>query len=220
LQPSFIFDLDGTLVDSLGDLAASSNYVLNTLGFPTIPTDRYRYLVGNGVSVLIDRIIPQEQHSEKILRCARGIFDAHYSKHCFDRTRPYDGITDTLASLKERGAKLAVVSNKPDAFVAQIVSRLFGDTFDCVAGQRDGIPRKPDPALVFACCSAIGCTPADCRYIGDTSVDMLTARAAGAFGIGVLWGFRDRAELEQSGAGAIISAPGELLGFLDEDENK
>lgn len=214
MQISCVFDLDGTLINSLADLAASSNYALRALGFPVFETARYRYFVGDGASKLIERIVPEDSRSPETLAEGRRLFDEYYGVHYLDNTKPYDGVTDLLRELKARGVKLAVVSNKPDVFVRELVAKLFGDIFDSVAGQRDGIPRKPDPAGVLACCREMDVDTAACRYVGDSGVDMLTAAAAGAIGIGALWGFRGKDELLRNGAKALIVSPLQLLDHL------
>jgi phosphoglycolate phosphatase len=215
MHQTCIFDLDGTLINSLTDLALSSNYALEALGFPTHKIEEYRYFVGRGVAKLIEAIIPEPSRTAEVLKKARALFDEHYGTHYSDNTLPYDGIPELLSQLRQKGVKLAVVSNKPDVFVKKIVAQLFGGNyFDAVIGQQDGVPRKPDPAAVFTACRSMGVEPQDCCYIGDSGVDMLTAKASGAFAVGVLWGFRGREELLENGAQALAAHPRDLLTLI------
>jgi phosphoglycolate phosphatase len=211
MQISCVFDLDGTLINSLADIAASCNFALEKLGFPTYETEQYRFFVGDGAAKLVERIVPADSRTPAVLAETRRLFDEYYGAHYLDKTRPYDGVPELLRELKKRGIKLGVVSNKPDVFVKELVAKLFGGAFDSVTGQREGIPRKPDPSGVLACCREMGVDAACCRYIGDSGVDMLTAKAAGAYGIGALWGFRGKDELLRDGALALIASPLELL---------
>jgi len=214
MQNACVFDLDGTLINSLKDLAISSNYALEVQGFPTHETEEYRYFVGRGAQKLIEDILPEAIRTPEIIKKTKELFNDHYDAHYLDNTAPYDGISPLLAQLKQRGFRLAVVSNKPDDFVKKIVTQLFGGSFDAVIGQREGVARKPDPASVFEACEAMGIEPQGCLYLGDSGVDMLTAKAAGMFPIGVLWGFRDRAELLENGARALIEHPSEILALI------
>ena len=209
-----IFDLDGTLIDSLKDLAFSSNRALEIQGFPTHETNKYKYFVGRGAANLAASILPENARTPEISRTILDLFNEHYDAHYLDTTLPYDGIPELLLKLKSLGYKLAVISNKPNVFTKKLVSELFLDEFDYVTGKRDGVPSKPDPASVFDACKAIGVEPLDCLYIGDSGVDMQTAKAAGIFSVGVLWGFRDRTELLENGAQALIERPIDLLNLL------
>ena len=209
-----IFDLDGTLVNSLRDLAESSNHMLAAQGFPTYPVDRYRFFVGRGVPKLIEEVLPASSRTPEVLAASRQLFDAYYHAHALDNTAPYAGIPELLAEMKRRGLRLAVVSNKPDGFARQIVTALFGKTFEVVFGQREDVPRKPDPTAALEACAAMGGTPGECLYFGDSGVDMLTAGAAGMTAVGVLWGFRGRDELLENGAKCLITSPAQALGLL------
>lgn len=215
-----IFDLDGTLINSLEDLADSSNYALKKLGYPVHPVEAYRYFVGRGVPKLTEDILPEAARTPEILKKTRAYFDEYYSVHSLDHTASYPGIRELLHALRGRGLKLAVVSNKPDGFVKELVEKIFPGVFDTAVGQRDGVPRKPDPASVFETCRELGVSNADCVYLGDSGVDMLTANAAKIFAVGVLWGFRSRQELVENGANAVIESPGELLAILDGASSK
>jgi phosphoglycolate phosphatase len=208
-----LFDLDGTLVDSLADLAASANRALAGQGLPTHATDEYRRFVGRGVAKLIEDMLPAYAKAPESLERTRSLFEEHYSLHCLDRSRPYEGVEQLLSNL--RGYECAVVSNKPDVFVHKIVSALFGNRFEVVMGQREGIPRKPDPAGTIEACSLMGVEPARCLYLGDSGIDMMTARAAGMFPAGALWGFGTRQELVENGAQALCEKPEDLLDLLE-----
>ena len=207
-----VFDLDGTLVDSLADLAASCNHALAQEGLPTHPTEAYRLLLGYGIAKLIEGALPEQCRIPETITRTRTLMEQHYDVHCLDRTRPYDGIDELLTELGD--LKRAVVSNKPDRFAKRIVYALFGDGFDVVMGQREGVPRKPDPAGLLEACSIMGVEPAECLYLGDSGVDMLTAHAAGMFAAGALWGFRGSRELAENGAQALVAAPHDLLDVL------
>lgn len=206
-----LFDLDGTLINSLADLAEASNYMLTQRGFPTYPTERYRYFVGRGVPKLIESVVPAQNRTAEELAVCRRLFDAYYHIHALDHTGPYAGIPAMLEGFRGRGLNLAVVSNKPDGFVHQIVESVFPRVFAAVQGQREGIPRKPDPAMALSACRALGFEPAECLYFGDSGVDMLTAVAAGMTAVGVLWGFREQEELAEAGAQHLIARPEDAL---------
>ena len=207
-----IFDLDGTLVNSLRDLADSTNYALAKLGFPTYEVERYRYFVGKGVPKLIENVLPDDKKADRKIRLEmRKFFDEYYNVHYVDYTRPYEGIKELLKELKKKNIKIAVLSNKPDDFVRKIVTALFGDEFDMVLGQRDGLPRKPDPSGVFEICSKFSVKPENCIYFGDSGVDMQTATNSKTYPVGVLWGFRTKDELEENGAKTLIDSPLEIF---------
>lgn len=206
-----IFDLDGTLINSLADLAEASNHMLERQGFPTYPVERYRYFVGRGVPKLIEMVLPKSSRNPEALAASRRLFDEYYHAHALDHTGPYAGIPAMLTQLRGRGLSLAVVSNKPDDFVHQIVAAVFAGVFDTVQGQRAGVPRKPDPAMAWKACEAMGTRAEECLYFGDSDVDMQTAAAAGMTAVGVLWGFRERKELVENGARHLIARPQEAL---------
>jgi phosphoglycolate phosphatase len=214
MYDSCVFDLDGTLVNSLRDLALSTNHALDAQGFPTHDVEEYRYFIGKGVTKLIENVLPEASRTPEIILRTREMFDRHYGAHYLDNTLPYEGIPQLLQALAEKGFRLAVVSNKPDEFVKKLVSELFSGCFGAVIGQREGVPRKPDPASVFEACSLMGANPKHCVYLGDSGVDMLTAAAAGCYPVGVLWGFRGREELLENGALALIEKPNDLIALL------
>lgn len=212
-----LFDLDGTLLDSLRDLADSMNRVLTQFGHPTHPIESYRYLVGEGVVVLATRALPENHRTgnevENLLAEYRKDYAANWNIH----SRPYDGIAEMLDALVARGLKLGILSNKPHALTVQCVEGYFSNwNFDCIFGQRENVPRKPDPAGAFEAAEAMGVKPSETLYLGDTGTDMQTAQAAGMFAVGVTWGFRPEAELRETGANTIIHHPRELLPLLDQ----
>ncbi|WP_163992083.1 HAD family hydrolase [Pyxidicoccus caerfyrddinensis] len=207
-----IFDLDGTLVDSLGDIADAMNHALTHHGLPPHPEAAYLRFVGEGVKELVRRAVPagREDLHAPVLATWRVYYDAHL----VDRTRPYPGIPAMLTALAQTGARLAVLSNKSDVFVKRLVAQLLpGVPFGAVYGERPGVPRKPDPSAALALAAELGVVPGACGFVGDTSVDMDTARAAGMYGVGVTWGFRSH-ELEAHGARAVSTTADELLAAL------
>lgn len=209
-----IFDLDGTLADTLDDLAASMNHALARFGLPGHDRSAYRQFVGQGADVLAQRAAGFGH--EDIVADLLAHFKQHYAEHCFDRTALYPGIADLLDGLTERGVRLAVLSNKPHPGTVQMVERLLGRWhFDAVVGQQDDLPRKPDPASARRVAGMIDVAEAHCLFVGDSSTDMQTARSAGMTAIGALWGFRDRAELEATGAHTVIAHPMQLLQIVD-----
>jgi phosphoglycolate phosphatase len=208
-----LFDLDGTLLNTLDDLAETANAALASLRFPVHPTDSYRYFVGDGLRVLVERIVPATCSEGQISECEH-IFKNMYAAHWADKSRPYPGIEAMISSLREMGLKLAVLSNKPDDFTGLCVDRFFpANTFNCVQGQREGIPKKPDPAGALIIAERLGIHPADILYVGDTATDMRTGKSAGMTTAGVLWGFRESYELENNGADHIVSHPREIVKF-------
>ncbi|MDR1482810.1 MAG: HAD family hydrolase [Synergistaceae bacterium] len=210
-----VFDLDGTLLNTLDDLADSANFSLSRRGYPIHETERYKIFVGNGVDTLMERILPENKRTPEEVACLMDIFAKRYAAHSLDKTRPYDGILKLLRALGEREIKTAVVSNKPDPATKQVIFHFFGeDTFDVVAGGGAGFPLKPDPALTVHTLSSMEIPPADALFVGDTMMDMRTAKSAGCVAVGVTWGFRTRDELLKNGADHIIGAPEELIGLL------
>ncbi len=207
-----IFDLDGTLLNTLEDLADAANYVLRQHGFPEHPLDAYRYFVGDGISVLIHRILPEEHRQGVVFEHCRQAFVARYTQHMYDKTLVYDGMHDTLQSLQTKGIKMAVATNKIHEAVAPLMADFFPDVrFAAIFGQRKGIPTKPNPQIVFDILHNTGFSKMDTLYVGDTSVDVQTAHAAGLKAAGALWGYRTRLELEEVHADYIIAHPQELL---------
>jgi phosphoglycolate phosphatase len=214
--PAVIFDLDGTLLDTLADIADAMNAALERMGFPGHETPAYRYLTGDGVRALAERSIPGPAKDEAaVAACIQG-FRSQYAERWGTKTRPYPGILELLTELSERRIKLSVLSNKLDEFTRRAVRDFLpGFEFSFIIGAKPDRPPKPDPAGALLISSGIGIPPSQIIYLGDTGVDMLTAVRAGMFPVGALWGFRDEKELRENGAGAVISNPGELLGFVD-----
>lgn len=212
MKKLLIFDLDGTLLDTVADLADACNRVLAEAGFPVYPQEQYRKFVGNGIAKLIERAIPAESHSPELAEKLRLRFLEHYTANIDTLTRPYPGIPELLARLHVQGVKLAVASNKFQQGTESLVAKFFPDIpFVAVLGQRTGIPVKPDPAIVREIIALAGVAPQETLYIGDSDVDMLTARNAGVDSVGVSWGFRGEKELLASGAGTIAHHPSEIL---------
>ena len=205
-----LFDLDGTLADSLADLANATNAALQAVGCPPHPPARYRIMVGDGARTLCIRAVPADR-PELVDEVRRRMRD-HYAAHCFDETRLYSGILELVRALADRGCQLAVLSNKPDDFTNQMIAHYFQpNPFQIVRGHRADTPLKPDPTSALAIARELKIPPADWLYLGDTNTDMQTAQAAGMVPVGVLWGFRERAELLASGAAEIIAKPADLL---------
>ena len=199
-----IFDLDGTLLNTLNDLADSCNRQLEKRGLPEHPVDAYGYFVGNGARHLVQQVLPQDSQNQTAIDNFLEAFRADYRQNCFNKTAPYPGVMKLLANLKAAEVPLGVLSNKPDAETCKIVNHYFPKgTFTIVRGQIDGIPHKPDPAGVYPVLEELKAEPPQTAFVGDTMVDMKTAVTSGCVPIGVLWGFRDRAELKENGAQII-----------------
>ena len=212
---AILFDLDGTLLDTLEDLATAANRALGTLGLPAHPTDAYRVFVGDGLRTLAERILPGEQRSAAQVDALVVAFEREYSRTWNERTAPYAGVPEMLDRLTGDGYRMSVLSNKPDAFTRLCVEQLLPHwTFAPLYGQRPGVPKKPDPAAALAIAAELGLDPAEVLYLGDTATDMHTARAAGMAAVGVLWGFRTADELRAAGARHLITHPGELAPLL------
>ena len=208
-----LFDLDGTLADSLADLATATNGALAQLGCPTHPVESYRYMVGDGARELCARALPADKQGlqDEVLRRMRQ----HYDRHCFDLTKLYAGIPELISALAERRHRLAVLSNKPDDFTQRMIAHYFQPSpFAVVRGQLPNVPLKPDPTAAQQIAQELGIPPAHWLYLGDTNTDMRTARAAGMHAVGVLWGFRARDELVESGAEHIVARPEDVLALL------
>lgn len=213
-----IFDLDGTLINSIEDLAFAANYALEKNGFPVHDTDKYYYFVGNGIQKLIERAVPENTDKDVIMK-VKNDFSDYYNLHYIDKTKPYDGILELIKELKNKGVKTAVASNKPDFFTKIIVSHFFGDSFDFVQGQKDDIPKKPSPEIVYSILNELKTSKEDAVFIGDSNVDIFTAKNSGLKSIGCLWGFRTEEELQNAGADYIIAHPNEILYILNREES-
>lgn len=209
-----VFDLDGTLVDTLADLARSCNEALGELGFPAHPQECYRRFVGNGVQKLAERALPPERRTAADCEALRAAFDRRYAANYLSASRPYPGILELLKALSAAGVQLCVVSNKPHRFTVQLVEKLFPGRFRAVTGNRPGAAVKPDPAGVLEALEAVGVLPENAVYVGDSDVDVLTGHNAGMPVIGCLWGFRGEEELRTAGADRLVRTADEILQLL------
>jgi phosphoglycolate phosphatase len=210
-----LFDLDGTLVDSLEDLADSANTMLVRLGYPEHPVPAYRHFVGDGVAMLAERVLPPEARTPQGIAEAVEQLRAAYSENWNRRTRLYDGVAEMLEDIVASGAAIGVLSNKPHEMTQRVVAHLLTSwPWAVVLGARDGVPRKPHPAAALEAAAVLGVPPACVLYLGDTATDMATARAAGMFPVGALWGFRDERELREAGATVLASSPCEVVRVL------
>lgn len=209
-----VFDLDGTLINSLYDLADSMNYALEKNGFKPHEREKYRFMVGSGISTLADRamVIPKGMATDEQKSRVLADFNLYYTEHNMDKTAPYDGIFQLLTRLDELSVKYCVMSNKPDNFANVIVKKLFPNhRFASVWGKRDNFERKPCPDALLAMLSELGIDKNDCLYIGDSDVDIYTAKNAGIESCGVSWGFRPESELTSAGADFIAHKPDDIL---------
>lgn len=207
-----IFDLDGTLLNTIADLAAATNQALHREGFPTHETDAYRFFVGNGINKLFERALPEDKRTEENILKIRSLFVPYYDVHNADLSHPYPGIPELLAALQQKGIMLAVASNKYQAATRKLIAHYFpAISFVEVLGQREGIPAKPDPSIVNDILAKAGVKREEVLYVGDSNVDMQTAHNAGVTAVGVAWGFRPRTELEALHPAHIIEKAEELL---------
>ena len=197
MKALLIFDLDGTLLNTIADLAAATNYALHTLGYPTHDEEAYRFMVGNGIDKLFERALPEGEKTAQNVQRVRQAFVPYYNIHNADLSRPYPEIPQLLAKLQAHGIQLAVASNKYIEATTKLIANYFPDIrFSAVLGQREGVPVKPDPTIVFQILDICGVQREAALYIGDSAVDMQTASAARVEACGVTWGFRPRNELE------------------------
>ena len=208
---TYIFDLDGTLLSTLNDLATSTNYALRWAGMPERTIEEIRMFVGNGVKLLMERAIPNGINNPKFEE-TYAKFREHYLEHNLDTTSPYDGIPELLRELKRRGKKLAIVSNKFYAATQDLAKHFFPDTIEVAIGERETIRKKPAPDTVLEALRQLGASKEGAVYIGDSDVDIMTAKNCGLPCISVLWGFRDRDFLIQHGGTIFVNKPSEILG--------
>lgn len=210
-----IFDLDGTLLDTLDDLAASCNAALDTYGFPTRTRDEVRQFVGNGLAHLMELALPSGKGNPHFAECLESMRE-HYAKHCRIKTQPYRGIMELLEILSSRGVMCAVVSNKPDAQVKELCRVYFAPFVEerCALGDAEGRRRKPAPDSVLEAMAQLGVRPDEAVYVGDSEVDLQTAAAAGILCVSATWGFRSEALLVQSGAAHLAHTPEDVLLYL------
>lgn len=207
-----IFDMDGTVSNTINSITYFANNALKKAGLPTIESNVYKKLVGNGAKVLVERMLKTVGADESYYEEVAFEYNTKYDNDFLYLTEPYEGILDMLSSLKEMGIKVAILSNKPHETAIKVSDALFGsELVDVCYGGRDGIALKPDPAGVFEIMKELCVSKEECLYIGDTATDMKTGKGADLYTIGVLWGFRDREELENGGADVIISHPSEIV---------
>jgi phosphoglycolate phosphatase len=215
MRKAVIFDLDGTLLDTIDDLADSMNTILAEEGFPTHHRDKYQIFVGDGMKMLAERVLPPERRTEEMVVHIKERMARAYSKRWKEKTKPYDGIPELLDELDKGCVPMAVFSNKPDIFTKQMTDEYFpGCPFVRVLGAREGIPPKPDPAGALEIIPLLGVGPGQILYLGDTNTDMKTARRAGMIPLGALWGFRDAEELVSAGAQLLLPHPLALLHLI------
>ncbi len=210
-----LFDLDGTLLDTLEDLADATNAVLAREGLPTHPVHKYRYFVGDGLRNQVSRALPPGSRGQQtVARCMKAARE-EYARRWDRNTRPYEGVPEMLDGLTARAVRMSILSNKPDDFARLVVARLLSEwSFEVVLGAREGVPLKPDPAGALQVARQMACPPEQFLYVGDTATDMRTARAACMFPVGAVWGFRTEHELRESGARELLNRPQELLDLL------
>ena len=210
-----IFDLDGTLLDTIVDLANAVNFALRQFNFPEHPVEAYRFMIGNGINKLIERALPEAHRHADSISMMRHEFMRHYSRHADNFTRPYPGIGEMLQTLQNSGFLLGVASNKMHAATVELVKHFFPEiNFSLVLGQRDGVPIKPAPDILFEIMVAANVDKEETLYIGDSAVDAITAINASVPFIGVLWGFRPQSELAQAGTTHFVLKPEEILKLL------
>lgn len=210
-----VFDLDGTLLNTIEDLAGSANTILQRRGYPVHDVEKYKYFVGNGIAELLRRALPSYIKDENLISQCVDDMREEYNKRMTLKTRPYPGIPELLDRLAELGIKMAILSNKPHPATKLITAQLLSKwEFDSVLGERPDVPRKPDPKGAFETAKHLEIMPEDILYLGDSGVDMVTANNAGMYGVGAAWGFRTADELKENGAKAVIHNPLELLNLL------
>ena len=213
-----IFDLDGTLLNSIGDLMTACNVALHSFHYPIHDEEAYKTYVGNGIYKLVERSMPKAYRQEEQILAVKAVFDTYYAAHCEDKTKPYEGILDLLTVLQEKGIICGVVTNKAQVYAEALVKQFFGTRIHLVLGQREGIPTKPNPYAVLEMIDYFKVATADCLYVGDSNVDIETAKAAGVESVGVLWGFRSKAELSAAGATYLAAHVSDLKEIILEDK--
>lgn len=214
MYQTVIFDLDGTLLDTIQDLADAGNWVCRRNGWPEHSVEEFKQMVGGGIPNLVKRFSPEGSRSSLLLACTIAKFTEYYGAHNMDKTRPYDGIPELLARLGERGVTMAVYSNKADGFSREIVEHYFPGVFQLVRGHIKGTPVKPDPAGIHAVLRELAADPARTLFVGDSNVDVYTGHNGGLTVCGVTWGFRGRQELESAGADRLADTPAELGDYI------
>ncbi|MBR3451900.1 MAG: HAD family hydrolase [Muribaculaceae bacterium] len=211
-----IFDLDGTLLNTIEDLGQAANYALERNGYATHSMASYPYFVGNGVRRLVTRVLPEDARDDENVDRVLGDFMKYYDEHCIDYTKPYNGMPELLQDLRDMGVMMAVASNKYQQAVSKIIPHYFPDiNFIAIEGQKDGVNVKPDPSIVFSILAQARVPKADALYIGDSGVDMETARRACIDSVGVTWGFRSKKELVEYQADVIVNNPVDIVGIVE-----
>ena len=216
-KKAYIFDLDGTLANTLTSIAYFGNRALEIYGYQPIEEQKYRYMVGNGAKILVRRMLRENGiDSEQAFNRVLSLYNQSYDDNPLYLTVPYAGVPETLKKLKSNNIKLAVLSNKPHNTTCKVAEKLFGShLFDLVYGQREGVPLKPNPEPLLSVIRELGVNPTECVYVGDTATDIQTGKSADVFTVGVLWGFRDEAELRENHADAVIATANQLLDFME-----
>ena len=210
-----IFDLDGTLLNTIEDLGNAANYALSQNGYPTHSLASYPFFVGNGVRNLIRKALPDDMRTDSIIESLLKDFKEYYNEHNTDCTKPYDGIEELLRNLQDNGVKIAVASNKYQQATEKIIAHYFGDIdFVAVYGQREGVNVKPDPSVVFSILSDAKVPKSEVLYVGDSGVDMETARRACVDSVGVTWGFRSEKELNEYHADMIVNKASDIFDIV------
>ncbi len=213
---AIIFDLDGTLLNTLTDIADAMNHVLLAKGLPSHPTELYRSFVGNGLERLIERALPQQMATPESIRIYLSAFRAAYARNWRATTRPYPGIPDLLTRLRKQGIHLSILSNKAHEFTTQMAATLLAEwTFNPVIGAGSRFPKKPDPTAALHIIEELNLDGGECLFVGDSGVDMQTANSAGLFPVGVTWGFRSEEELLENGCGFIARHPLDICSLLE-----
>lgn len=210
---TIIFDMDGTVLNTLDDLTDSVNYVFSKFGLPARSRDEYRQFFGNGIGYAMKCAAP-EGTPDSLIEEMIPVFKEYYDIHCLDKTGPYDGIIDLMKELRDSGCKMAIVSNKIDSAVKELNERFFSEYVSVAIGERPGVNRKPAPDTVFAALAELGSSTDEAVYIGDSEVDLMTAKNSNLPCIAVLWGFRDRDFLIKNGASAFAKTPEDIISYL------
>ena len=214
---TIVFDMDGTVLNTLEDLTVSMNYVLEKFGMPGHTVEEYRLFFGNGVKEALRLAMPEDASTEVIDEML-PIYKEHYDAHCLDKTGPYDGIVEAMEELKRRGYKLAIVSNKIDSAVKELNNKFFSKAVEVAIGEKPGVNRKPAPDMVEVALKEMGSSKEEAVYIGDSEVDFMTAKNSGLPCISVLWGFRDKDYLIEQGAYCFADKPSDIIQILEENK--
>lgn len=210
-----LFDLDGTLADSLLDLSISTNYAISKFGYKPQPTESFRLFAGDGMAKMIERALPENTNKENEVSRIMPVFLDYYGNHFCDNTTAYEGVVELIDNIKSKGIAVAVVTNKAQEMAEKVVLKLYGGRFDLILGKRDGVPPKPDPTSALMAMRELNAKPSECIFVGDSKMDVMAGVNSGAYPIGVLWGFREKEELISGGAKRLIEKPQELLAIID-----